>query len=202
MKAFIGKRLIFATVFSVSLISGFAMPLAQAETAPAKLKSIPVSPNEVMALDAAVENVEKAKTKVERDLALQKLRAQSKAFDASAARFAASLRANKEEKLFNDLLLAKAQREKGTQFLADLKAVHPSGLPSAIVAQPSITQIQLLDFEKGLPKLSKFDWWQLIGISSAEAGLWAYVKQKSCNVTMWAVTAGEGTDANYKFCGV
>lgn len=196
MKVFMPKKVMLATILSASLISGFAMQLAQADADFAKLKSIPVSPNEVMALALAFENVEKAKTKAERDLALQKLRAQSKAFDASAARFAASLRANKEESLFNDFILQKAMREEGAQFVAAIKAAHPSGLPSAIIAQPNFAQNQILNFEKNLSPLSKFDWWQLVGISPVEAS----VRGKICSVTLFVVTVGYGNDVNYKLC--
>ncbi|WP_020397232.1 hypothetical protein [Thiolinea disciformis] len=196
MKTFTSKRLMLGALFSVSLMASLAMPQVYADTAPAKLKSIPVSPNEFMALAIAVENVEKAKNQTERNLALQKLRDQSKAVDASAARFAASLRANKEESLFNDFILQKAMREEGAQFVAAIKAAHPSGLPSAMVAQPNFAQNQILNFEKKLSPLSKFDWWQLIGISPVEAGL----RGTGCSVAVYVLSRGEGTDVNYKLC--
>lgn len=181
------------------VVQSFAS-IAYADTGNAKIKSIPVNSSEVYALAKAVDAVEKAKTAGDRDAALKNLRIQVIAFDSSAARFAASLKANKEEKLFDDILLEKAKLQ-GSQVLAALKAADPSGIPSRIVSKPSFAKSELADFEKTLSPLSSFDWWQLIGISSAEAGFWSKVKRLSCQGSIWAISAGEGADASYKLCG-
>ena len=89
----------------------------------------------------------------------------------------------------------------GSKVLEALRAADSSGIPSRIVSKPGFARIQMIDFERNLSPLSSFDWWQLIGISSAEAGFWSTAKRLSCQGSIWALTIGEGADASYKLCG-